>query len=43
MTVNMFLMLMRTHKKIKDGNSCTETTMILMTMKTVLRSIPLKC
>ena len=43
MTVNMILMLMRTHIQMKDGTSCTETTMILMTMKTVLRSIPLKC
>ena len=42
MPVNVSLMLMRTHTKMKDGTNCTETTMILITKKTLMRPIPLK-
>ena len=43
MTVNMIPMLMRTHMRMNDGTNCTETTTTPMTMKTVMRLIPLKC
>ena len=43
MTMNMILMFMRTHMRMDDGTNCTKTTMILVTMKTVMRPMPLKC
>ena len=42
MTVNMLLLLMRTHIKLEDGTSYTETTVTPMTKKTVMKPIPLK-